>query len=114
MSPDNTTSHPQLHSVWYTVEHTVRGKKHVLHKCFFCGCLIGLGGWESFPFYVHCLLASVLCICTSMYIYTYTVLIAIYTCLCINVHSIHEYNIEVFTCIIYNVPVETERGQEDG
>ena len=31
-------------------------------------CLSGLGGWESFPFYFHCLLAGVLCTCTSMYI----------------------------------------------
>ena len=28
--------------------------------------LSGLGGWESFPFYFHCLLAGVLCTCTFM------------------------------------------------
>ena len=29
-------------------------------------CLSGLGGWEPFPFYFHCLLAGVLCTCTSI------------------------------------------------
>ena len=30
-------------------------------------CLSGLGGWEFFPFYFHCLLvAGVLCTCTFM------------------------------------------------
>ena len=31
--------------------------------------LSGLGGWEFFHFNFHCLLASVLCTCTSVYMY---------------------------------------------
>ena len=49
-------------------------------------CLSGLGGWESSPFSFHCLLAGVLCTCTSMYI-LYSIPYIVYTCMCIyNVH----------------------------
>ena len=60
----HTHVHVHVHNIHNVHVHNIHVHVHVL---WLLDCLSGLGGWESFPFHFHCLLAGVLCTCTSMY-----------------------------------------------